>query len=105
MADSKNIAAFLKAEKAHPFVLTAAPYPDPGPNDVVVETKAVAANPIDAMIQAKAFMPIPYPTILGMDLAGVVAEVGGEVQHLAKGDRVIAYVNICPSAFSASSTS
>ncbi len=30
----------------------------------------------------------PYPITLGYDTAGIVEEVGSDVTHLAKGDRV-----------------
>lgn len=33
---------------------------------------------------------MPYPNILGSDLAGIIEEVGEGITHLKKGDRVMA---------------
>lgn len=70
-----------------------APYPEIGPEDVIVKTAAVAVNPIDEKIQA--FNPnIPgrtlhYPLILGYDVAGTICELGANVKTHKVGDRVI----------------
>ncbi|KAF5511196.1 Dehydrogenase azaJ [Colletotrichum siamense] len=50
---------------------------------------AVAINPVDGAIQKNALFPRTYPAILGMDLAGVVEEVGSNITHVKPGDRVL----------------
>ncbi|KAJ9602796.1 hypothetical protein H2200_012576 [Cladophialophora chaetospira] len=84
-----NTAAWLTAEKAHPFEVKAAPLGTPGENQILIKNHAVAINPIDGKLQTLAFYPIPYPTILGQDVAGEVVSVGPNVISFQKGDRVI----------------
>lgn len=69
------------------------PIPEMGPNDVLIKVESAALNPIDWVLQASpnAVSVIkldPYPVVLGVDAAGVVEEVGENVKHLQKGDRV-----------------
>lgn len=66
-------------------------------NQVLVEIKAFAINPVDWKIRRGYFqqmMPFPMPLVLGMDLAGVVSEVGTAVQGFQKGDRVFGSPNV-----------
>lgn len=83
-----NAAAWLVAEKAHPFEVREAPTWTPAENEILVRNRAVAINPIDGKVQALAFFPMKYPTIIGQDVAGEVAAVGPGVTHLQQGDRV-----------------
>ncbi|KAF2768831.1 GroES-like protein [Teratosphaeria nubilosa] len=89
-----NKAAWIAAPNARPLEVREAPYPSPGPRDIIIQTAAVAINPLDYKIQDSnppvAGKPIRYPTILGADLAGTVIEVGSEVKHRTIGQRVIA---------------
>lgn len=89
-----NSAAWITAPKATPLQVYEAPYPKPGPRDVIVKNAAVAINPLEYKIQdtnppigGKSF---EYPTILGADLAGTIVEVGSEVRTHQVGERVIA---------------
>jgi NADPH:quinone reductase len=67
------------------------PSPRPGPNDVVVEVKASSLNFPDAlMVQGLYQVKPPLPFSPGMELAGIVSEVGTGVRGAKKGDRVIA---------------
>lgn len=67
-----------------------ASYSSPGPNELVIRTKAVAMNPADNHIQKGGLLLIVYPAILGCDAAGVVEEVGSDLQSTFEpGDRVI----------------
>ncbi len=73
------------------------PDPRPGPNEVVIEVKAAACNYND--IWARRGLPrveLPLPHVSGTDGAGVVVEVGPEVEGVAAGDEVLTYpVNAC----------
>src|SRR6266404_4640957 len=67
------------------------PSPRPGPADVVVEVRASSLNFPDAlMVQGLYQVKPPLPFSPGMELAGVVGEVGEDVRGLKRGDRVIA---------------
>lgn len=90
----KNYAAWLKEEKAQ-LKVEAAPFPEAGDDELVIENKAVAINPVDWKIQSNASFKIKYPTILGEDVAGKVIDVGKKLKDKYNvGDRVIAFSNV-----------
>jgi NADPH:quinone reductase-like Zn-dependent oxidoreductase len=63
-----------------------APRPAPGHGEVLVEVRACALNRLDIWVRSGARgWQIPMPHILGADIAGVVAEVGAGVAHVAVG--------------------
>ncbi|WP_146435030.1 NADPH:quinone reductase [Blastopirellula retiformator] len=65
------------------------PTPQIGPHQALVKMTAVSVNPIDTYIRNGAnYWDLPQPYIIGSDLAGVVEEVGAEVDSLEVGDRV-----------------
>lgn len=62
-------------------------------NQVLVEIHATSINPIDWKLREgylKEMLPWEFPIILGWDAAGIIAEVGKNVQHFKVGDRVFA---------------
>ena len=68
--------------------------PSPGPHDVLVDVRAAGINAADLM-QRQGFYPAPpgWPQdIPGMELAGVVSEVGDRVVEPLLGRRVAAIV-------------
>ncbi|MER5509716.1 zinc-dependent alcohol dehydrogenase family protein [Streptomyces sp. NPDC002766] len=73
-----------------PLVLSEIEKPEAGPGQVLVEVKASGVNPLDAKIQAgkAAHAKRTLPAVLGLDLAGVVEEVGRGVDDFAPGDEV-----------------
>lgn len=86
-----NSAAWLPSPKTNPLSIQRAPYTSPAPNELLIRNAAVAINPIDWHLQTKANFPLTYPTILGHDVAGTVAEVGSSVTNFKPGDRVLAH--------------
>jgi NADPH:quinone reductase-like Zn-dependent oxidoreductase len=70
-----------------------APFPTPGPEEVVVKNRAVAVNPIDWVLQdqgtSMAFGWIKYPFVFGYDVAGEVIQTGNKVVRFKVGDRVV----------------
>jgi NADPH2:quinone reductase len=65
------------------------PKPKPADHQVLVKVKAVAVNPVDTYIRAGMLpMDLPWPFIVGCDLAGEVEAVGSTVTKFQKGDRV-----------------
>ena len=69
--------------------------PEPGPNEVLIETKAIAVNPVDYYQRDFNRPPVPfYPAVLGEDVAGVVVKVGSNVSNaLTPGSRVLAFAS------------
>jgi NADPH:quinone reductase-like Zn-dependent oxidoreductase len=90
----RNTAAWLERPKTRPLIVKEAPYPSPGANEIVIQTHAVAINPIDFMIQdhdpSVAHRAIQYPIILGADMAGIIVSVGQDVTTRKVGERVVA---------------
>ncbi|CAN5919494.1 zinc-binding dehydrogenase [soil metagenome] len=69
---------------------TGFPDPAPGEGDVIVAVKAASLNYHDVFTRRG--MPgikVPMPAIMGLDVAGEIAEVGPGVTGWKKGDRVL----------------
>lgn len=83
-----------------PEVLSFEAVPDPVPQagEVVVRHHAVGVNFIDVYHRTGLY-PLPLPTGLGLEAAGVVEAAGAEVTEFAVGDRV-AYFGGPPGAYS-----
>jgi NADPH2:quinone reductase len=65
------------------------PTPKPGPGQCLVRVAAVAVNPVDTYIRAGMVkMPLPFPFVVGCDLAGTVEQAGANVKRFKRGDRV-----------------
>src|SRR5690242_14510603 len=61
-------------------------------DDVLIQVKAVSLNPVDIK-RIKGYLKArstKLPFIPGLDVAGIVAEVGSNVHKLKAGDRVFA---------------
>ena len=75
-----------------PDVLTYedAPRPEPNDDEVLIRVHAAAVNPADWQIRSGKHRVIkgPFPLILGLDVSGVVEEVGRSVADLRVGDAV-----------------
>jgi NADPH:quinone reductase-like Zn-dependent oxidoreductase len=82
-------AAFIaKTGPAEAIQVGELPVPEPGPTDVLVQVDAAAVNQIDTYIRAGLYPTLmPFPFIVGRDLAGAVAEAGPGTQFRA-GERV-----------------
>ena len=63
-----------------------------GASDVLVKVEAAGINFIDTY-QRSGLYPVPLPTTLGLEAAGTVEELGADVTHFSKGDRV-AYTSV-----------
>ena len=65
------------------------PTPKPGPGEVLVRIHAVGVNPVETYIRAGTYARLPeLPYTPGNDGAGVVEEVGADVNDFKAGDRV-----------------
>jgi alcohol dehydrogenase len=66
------------------------PDPHPGPGEVVVAVRATSLNYHDVFtLRGMPGIKIPMPAIMGLDLAGEVAEIGAGVTGWRVGDRVL----------------
>ncbi|PWY88646.1 GroES-like protein [Aspergillus sclerotioniger CBS 115572] len=89
---TQNKAAWIPDPTAHPFRIQDAPYPIPGPGEIVIKNAAVSINPADWKIQTYGAPWLgKWPFILGTDVAGVVVNVGPGVTRFTNGQRVVAY--------------
>lgn len=79
------------------FIFSEAKLPKPADNEVIIETKAISINPIDYKTRKGGGLYEKLssykPLILGWDIAGVIIEVGKEVDNFEVGDRVFGMVN------------
>lgn len=67
------------------------PDPGPGPGDVLVEVAASAVNRADVLQRQGHYDPPPgTPPYPGLEVSGVVAEVGADVEGIRAGDEVCA---------------
>jgi NADPH:quinone reductase-like Zn-dependent oxidoreductase len=79
------------------------PDPAPGTGEVLVRVAATSVNPFDWKIRSgalKDIIPLNFPAILGVDVAGIVDAVGPGVDNFALGDRVFGqarqtYASLC----------
>lgn len=86
-------AALIDSHNA-PFRVADVPRPRPGAGEVLVRIAASGVNPLDTKIRAGAAAHArhPVPAILGLDMAGVVEELGEGVNWLSVGDEVYGMV-------------
>ena len=69
--------------------------PDVRSNDVLIEVKAAAINPIDKHIvlgNLQSMLPVPIPGKIAYDVSGMVVAAGDEVTDFVVGDLVYARV-------------
>ena len=67
--------------------------PKPGPNDVLVEIQYVGVNYADtARREGKYVVPTPLPFVPGAEVAGVVVDVGKEVENVKVGEKVVTLI-------------
>ncbi|WP_329459836.1 alcohol dehydrogenase catalytic domain-containing protein [Streptomyces sp. NBC_01497] len=86
-------------EFGEPDVLRVVDLPNPkaGPGEVRVRVHAAAVSPADTLLRAgvlaERFREVPGPYVPGMDIAGVVDEIGPETRtDLRVGESVMAMV-------------
>jgi NADPH:quinone reductase-like Zn-dependent oxidoreductase len=89
--DTQTMRAMTISEWGAPDVLTEVrvPRPQPGPTEILVAVHAVGLNPVDWKSRASGGFGLwQDPPILGWDVSGVVAAVGGGASLYAVGDAV-----------------
>jgi NADPH:quinone reductase len=83
--------AILVHEFGEPSVLRLeeVPTPRPGPGQVLVRMHAIGINPVETYIRAGTYARLPaLPYTPGNDGAGVIEQIGADVNEFKPGDRV-----------------
>ncbi|EMD40146.1 hypothetical protein CERSUDRAFT_112362 [Gelatoporia subvermispora B] len=80
--------ALLLPTKQGQFTLGDVPIPTPGSGELLVKIESTGLNPLDWKVREYGIVREDYPVLLGYDAAGIVEEVGPNVQGFAKGDNV-----------------
>jgi NADPH2:quinone reductase len=90
MATNTTMAAAVLDAYGAPFRIAQVARPQPQSGQVLVRVSASGVNPLDLKIQAgeAAHARQKPPAILGLDLAGVVQEIGAGVTAFRPGDQV-----------------
>jgi NADPH2:quinone reductase len=85
----------MKAIRVHEFGgpevlrLEEVPIPQPGPGEVLVRLHAIGVNPVETYIRAGTYARLPaLPYTPGNDGAGVIEQIGTDVNEFKPGDRV-----------------
>ena len=60
---------------------------DPGPQDVLIETKAMGLNYIDTYHRSGSY-PLPLPSGIGVEASGIIKKIGSKIKDLSIGDSV-----------------
>jgi NADPH:quinone reductase len=83
-------AAYITKPGPHETIIVGdLPTPQPTGSQVLVRVAAAAVNPIDTYIRSGMVqMPLPYPFVVGCDLAGTVEKLGPDAKRFKVGDRV-----------------
>jgi NADPH:quinone reductase len=86
--------AYLVEYPEGPFTHVELTRPTPGSGQVLVRVHSSGVNPLDTKIRAgkAAHAKQPLPAVLGLDLAGVVEELGYGVTAFHPGDEVYGMV-------------
>ena len=86
--------AYLVEQAGADFTVVDLPHPSPGKGQVLVRIHASGVNPLDTKIRAgkAGHAQQPLPAVLGLDMAGVVEEVGSGVTEFRAGDEVYGMV-------------
>ncbi|MHC4745389.1 MAG: zinc-binding dehydrogenase [Planctomycetota bacterium] len=64
--------------------------PEPKADEVIIEVRSAGLNHLDIWVRkGRKGLELPMPHILGSDAAGVVAELGADVEDVKVGDEVI----------------
>ncbi|MGI8625576.1 MAG: alcohol dehydrogenase catalytic domain-containing protein [Geodermatophilaceae bacterium] len=69
--------------------------PAPGAGELLVAVRAAGVNPVDWKIRQgylAEFVPLTLPAVLGQEVAGVVEEVGQDVEGFSVHDEILGSV-------------
>jgi NADPH2:quinone reductase len=87
MATTTRVVRFAAPGNPEVLKLETVEIPEPGPGEILVRHKAVGLNYQD-VYQRSGFYPLPLPSGVGTEAAGVVEKLGSGVSELKVGDRI-----------------
>jgi len=61
---------------------------------LLIKNHAIALNPVDWKVYVNGYFIKSWPATVGVDIAGIVEEVGPNVHGFKKGDRVFGFTNV-----------
>ena len=77
------------------FNVADVPMPQPAPDEVLVQVKACGVNRLELWAEEGALpVPVKLPRILGGEIAGIITELGADVDDWRKGERVAIQSNL-----------
>jgi NADPH:quinone reductase-like Zn-dependent oxidoreductase len=76
-------------QQGGPMQLASVPIPEPEATEVCIKLHAIGLNPLDYKQLYNGELVRGWPASFGIDGAGVVTAVGGEVTQFKVGDRVM----------------
>jgi len=86
-----KVIQFVEYGKSNVLQLSDAPVPSPGQDQVLINVRVAGVNYADiARRYGQYVVPTPLPFVPGLEVAGIVEQVGAGVTGLATGDRVVA---------------
>jgi len=88
-----NFAAFIPAKLA-PLEIREVEKYIPGQGEILIKNTIIAFNPIEYKMARIGFIPLEYPSILGLSYGGIVESVGNGVTKFKIGDKVAATRNL-----------
>ncbi|KAI9883849.1 MAG: hypothetical protein M1823_004378 [Watsoniomyces obsoletus] len=88
---AKTGTRYEAVKQGGPFERVEYTVPTPGPNEVLIHTRAVALNPADWKMLDYGLFVSSWPVVLGFDGAGIIEEVGSDVKDFKKGDEVFGH--------------
>jgi NADPH:quinone reductase-like Zn-dependent oxidoreductase len=78
------------------LVLVKLPIPEPKEDQILVQNHAVGINPYEWKLREglfKAFNPVTFPVIPGMEAAGTIVSVGSKISKFSVGQEVYGFVS------------
>ena len=89
-----QVTAAVAREKARPFVIEQLELEEPRPDEVLVRVVGAGVCHTDLIVRDQ-WYPVPLPSVLGHEGAGVVEKVGDRVTKVRPGDHVVLTYMTC----------
>src|SRR5207302_4337885 len=77
-----------------PLEAVRVPVPQPAADEVLIRAAASSLNPLEYKLADLNFFGRTPPVVLGLDLSGIVVDVGSAVRGIAVGDSVVAMADL-----------